>query len=165
MDLFDPGQLAGGNPTQVHDFNPGIIDSGPAKGLFWTMHIPTHDVHVDLEEATAAMRVSNADVEDYHTLKNALLDGPSDPASVSFVIRWQGVKARVEVPRLRAGVRGTVHRGLGHGHVVGERALDRVQLPLRPRRDLYDHLRRDRLGAKRRLLPRNRLVRQHPFGS
>jgi hypothetical protein len=43
------------------------------------------------------MRVSNADVEDYHTLKNALLDGPSDPASVSFVIRWQGVKARVEV--------------------------------------------------------------------
>jgi hypothetical protein len=98
MDLFDPGQLdPAGNPTQIHDFNPGTINSGPAKGLFWTMHIPAHDVHVDLGRATATMRVKNAGVEDYHTLKNALLDGPSDPASVSFVIRWRGVKARVEV--------------------------------------------------------------------
>ena len=92
--------------NQVHDFNPGTIDSGPAEGLFWTMHIPAHDVHVDLEEATATMRVNNADVEDYHTLKNALLDGPSDPASVSFVIRWQGVKARVEVHDLELGFAG-----------------------------------------------------------
>jgi hypothetical protein len=58
MDLFDPGQLdPAGNPTQIHDFNPGTIDSGPAKGLFWTMHIPTHDVHVNLGRATATMRV------------------------------------------------------------------------------------------------------------
>ena len=98
MDLFDPGQLdPAGNPTQIHDFNPGTIDSGPAAGLFWTIHIPADDVDVDLHRATATMRVEDADVEDYHTLKNALLDGPSDPASVSFVIRWQGVKARVEV--------------------------------------------------------------------
>jgi hypothetical protein len=52
------------------------------------------------------MRVNNADVEDYHTLKNALLDGPSDPASVSFVIRWQGVKARVEVQDFELGFAG-----------------------------------------------------------
>src|SRR5215471_9232119 len=98
MDLFDPSQLdSAGNPSQIHDFNPGTITSAPAAGLFWTIHIPAHDVDVDLEQATATMRVKDADVEDYHTLKNALLDGPSDPASVSFVIRWQGVKARVEV--------------------------------------------------------------------
>jgi hypothetical protein len=107
MDLFDPGQLdPTGNPTQIHDFNPGTINSGPAKGLFWTMHIPTHNVHVDLRQSTATMRVNNADVEDYHTLKNALLDGPSDPASVSFVIRWQGVKARVEVHDFELGFAG-----------------------------------------------------------
>ena len=107
MDLFDPGQLdPAGNPTQIHDFNPGIIHSGPAAGLFWTIHIPAHDVHVDLERATATMRVNNADVEDYHTLKNAVLDGPSDPASVSFVIRWQGVKARVEVDDFDLGFAG-----------------------------------------------------------
>jgi hypothetical protein len=134
MDLFDPGQLdPAGNPTQIHDFNPGTIDSGPAKGLFWTMHIPTRDVHVDLDRATATMRVKDADVEDYHTLKNALLDGPSDPASVSFVIRWRGVKA-------------------------GEGALDRVQFRLRPRHDLEDHLCRNRLRAKRRLLLLARIV-------
>ena len=92
--------------NQIHDFNPGIIDSGPAKGLFWTIHIPTTDVHVDLGRATATMRVTNADVEDYHTLKNALLDGPSDPASVSFVIRWQGVNARVEVRDFELGFAG-----------------------------------------------------------
>jgi len=92
--------------NQIHDFNPGIIDSGPAKGLFWTIHIPTTDVHVDLGRATATMQVSNADVEDYHTLANALLDGPSDPASVSFVIRWQGVKARVQVEDFALGFAG-----------------------------------------------------------
>jgi zona occludens toxin (predicted ATPase) len=92
--------------NQIHDFNPGIIDSGPAKGLFWTMHIPTHDVHADLGRATATMRVTNADVEDYHTLKNAILEGPSDPASVSFVIRWHGVKARVEVQDFELGFAG-----------------------------------------------------------
>jgi hypothetical protein len=92
--------------NQIHDFNPGIIDSGPAKGLFWTMHIPTHDVNVDLGRATATMRVTNADVEDYHTLKNAILEGPSDPASVSFVIRWHGVNARVEVQDFELGFAG-----------------------------------------------------------
>jgi hypothetical protein len=92
--------------NQVHDFNPGTIDSGPAKGLFWTMHIPTSDVHVNLGQATATMRVNNADVEDYHTLSNALLDGPSDPATVSFAIRWQGVKARVDVQDFDLGFTG-----------------------------------------------------------
>jgi hypothetical protein len=107
MDLFDPGQLdPAGNPTQIHDFNPGTINSGPAKGLFWTMHISTQDVHADLGRATATMRVRNADVEDYHTLKNSLLDGPSDPASVSFVIRWQGVQARVAVRDFELGFAG-----------------------------------------------------------
>jgi hypothetical protein len=52
------------------------------------------------------MRVTNADVEDYHTLKNAILEGPSDPASVSFVIRWHGVKARVEVQDFELGFAG-----------------------------------------------------------
>src|SRR6516162_8209195 len=107
MDLFDPSQLdSAGNPIQIHDFNPGIINSGPATGLFWTIHIPARDVHVDLDRATATMRVKDADVEDYHTLKNAVLDGPSDPASVSFVIRWQGVKARVEVDDFDLGFAG-----------------------------------------------------------
>jgi hypothetical protein len=102
MDLYE-GPVGS---NQVHDFNPGTIDSGPAKGLFWTMHIPTHDVHVDLGRATATMRVTNADVEDYHTLKNALLDGPSDPASVLLVVLWHGGKVRVEVQDFELGFAG-----------------------------------------------------------
>jgi len=52
MDLFDSSQLdSAGKPTQIHDFNPGTIDAGPAKGLFWTTHIATSAVHVDLDEA------------------------------------------------------------------------------------------------------------------
>lgn len=98
MDLFDSSQLdSAGKPIQIHDFNPGTIDAGPAKGLFWTTHITTSAVHVDLDEASAVMRVHQQDVEDYGTLKNALLDGPSDPATVSFVMQWHGVKARLHV--------------------------------------------------------------------
>ena len=98
MDLFDPSQLdSAGRPTQIHDFNPGTIDEGPAKGLFWTIHIATQDVHVDLDEASAEMRVTQQEVEDYGTLRNALLDGPSDPATVSFVMQWRGVRARLHV--------------------------------------------------------------------
>lgn len=82
---------------QIHDFNPGTIDSGPAKGLFWTSHIATREVHVDLDEASAVMRVDQLNVEDYGTLRNALLDGPSDPATVSFVMHWGGVRARLHV--------------------------------------------------------------------
>ena len=98
MDLFDPSQLdLAGKPTQIHDFNPGTISSGPAKGLFWTRHIATSAVHVDLDEATAVMRVDELDVEDYGTLKNALLDGPSNPATVSILMQWGGVRARLHV--------------------------------------------------------------------
>lgn len=43
------------------------------------------------------MRVNQQEVEDYGTLRNALLDGPSDPSTVSFVMQWRGVRARLHV--------------------------------------------------------------------
>lgn len=89
MDLY-VGQVAPAN--QIHDFNVGTTPSG----LFWTTRIPDDDVHIDLDDARASMRVDDLDVEDYHTLKNAILDGPSVPASVSFTITWSGVIQRVE---------------------------------------------------------------------
>jgi hypothetical protein len=115
MDLFDPGQLdPSGSPTQIHDFNPGIIDSGPAKGLFWTVHIPAQNVTIDLDDATARMRVDNFALEDYGTLANALLDGPSKPATVFFDIRWSGVSARVEVRDLVLGFAGKFIEDTAH---------------------------------------------------
>lgn len=78
MDLFT-GAVGSG---QVHDFNPGIRESG----LFWTL--PVSEDLVEVEDGTATLAVEDLDQEDYHTLGNALHDGPSDPASVSFEMRW-----------------------------------------------------------------------------
>jgi hypothetical protein len=90
MDLYQ-GQV---DPAhQVHDFNPGITPSG----LFWVIRIPDESVEVDLNEAEASMDLSDLDMEDYHDIVNAVHDGPSVPANVSYHIRWHGVKDRVHV--------------------------------------------------------------------
>ena len=83
MDLFT-GAVGSG---QVHDFNPGIRESG----LFWTQPVSEDALDVDLEDGTATLGVEDLDEEDYHNLSNALHDGPSDPSSVSFAMRWTGV--------------------------------------------------------------------------
>ena len=84
MDLFT-GPVGSG---QIHDFNPGIR----AGGLFWTQPVSADSLDVDLERGTATLSEVDLDVEDYHNLHNALIDGPSDPASVSFEMRWAAVE-------------------------------------------------------------------------
>ena len=61
--------------NQVHDFDPGIA----ANGLFWTLV------------------VNNANVLDYHDIPNALVRGPSHPATVSFVVNWHRGSQRTKV--------------------------------------------------------------------
>ena len=90
MDLFT-GAVGTG---QVHDFNPGIRDG---TGLFWTQPVAGDAATFDLEHRTATLAVDDLDEEDYHNLHNALVDGPSDPASVSFEMRWQAVAAPMNV--------------------------------------------------------------------
>lgn len=80
MDLFT-GPVGSG---QVHDFNPGIRPSG----LFWTQPISEDALNVDLQQGTASLELADLDEEDYHNLSNALHDGPSEPAMVSFKMRW-----------------------------------------------------------------------------
>ena len=81
MDLFT-GAVGSG---QVHDFNPGIRESG----LFWTQPVAGDAVTFSLEQGIATLAADDLDEEDYHNLHNALVDGPSEPASVSFQMRWQ----------------------------------------------------------------------------
>jgi len=83
MDLYT-GAVGTG---QVHDFNPGIRESG----LFWTLPVDGDAVAFNLEGGSASLAVDDLDEEDYHNLHNALVDGPSDPASVSFEMRWQAI--------------------------------------------------------------------------
>ena len=80
MDLFTGAVGAG----QVHDFNPGIR----AGGLFWTLPVHESALKVDLADGRATLALSDLDQEDYHNLHNALVDGPSDPASVTFSMTW-----------------------------------------------------------------------------
>jgi len=81
MDLFTG---AVGLSPQVHDFNPGIRESG----LFWTQPIMEDTLQVNLEKGTASLAQDDLDEEDYHNLLNALTDGQSDSASVSFEMQW-----------------------------------------------------------------------------
>ena len=90
MDLFT-GPVGTG---QVHDFNPGIRD---VSHLFWTQPVEGDAVEFDLQEGTASLEVEDLDEEDYHNLKNALMDGPSDPASVSFEMRWKATADTMKV--------------------------------------------------------------------
>jgi hypothetical protein len=54
-------------------------------------------VFVDLDHAQAHLIVDDLDVEDYHDVVNAILDGPSREAEVSFKARWHGVRHRRHV--------------------------------------------------------------------
>lgn len=89
MDLFT-GAVGTG---QVHDFNPGIRESG----LFWTQPVAGDSVSFSLERGTATLALDDLDEEDYHNLHNALLDGPSDSATVSFEMRWNAVADAMQV--------------------------------------------------------------------
>ena len=44
----------------------------------------------DDDDDIARMRVTDLEIEDYHDLGNALADGPSVEAHVSFDVRWRG---------------------------------------------------------------------------
>ena len=77
---------------QIHDFNPGLDN-----GLFWTVVIPGRDVFVDLPNERAHLEVHDIDLEDYHDVVNALMDGPSKPATASFRVRWHHLVRRRHV--------------------------------------------------------------------
>jgi hypothetical protein len=78
---------------QIHDFNPGITPSG----LFWTIAIPEKSISLDFDTGKASFKVSDLDVEDYHDVVNALNDGPSVDASVSWDITWNHVLGRTKI--------------------------------------------------------------------
>jgi hypothetical protein len=83
-----------GLTSQIHDFNPGIDDE---TGLFWVAAIDRGSVRVNLGDGSASLHVADLEVEDYGNVVNALLDGPSLEASVSFDVTWSGVDERVKI--------------------------------------------------------------------
>jgi len=79
--------------VQIHDFNPGITESG----LFWTIPISADTIEVNFAAGKASFQVSDVDVEDYHDVVNALMDGPEVDAEVSWNIRWSHPLGRTKI--------------------------------------------------------------------
>jgi hypothetical protein len=74
--------------NQVHDFN---LDVRPfPNGLFWTNFIPNSSVHVDGNHSEGGVRleVNRLALFDYFSVNNALMDGNSIDATVSYNLRW-----------------------------------------------------------------------------
>ena len=96
--------------NQLHDFNPGFGEPVNAAGdrTFWTIAIPAASIVTDNPGAgKAEVKVTNAKIEDYHDIVNALKDGPSVPATVSFDVVWTGdVTRHVNVADASTGVHG-----------------------------------------------------------
>ena len=92
----------------IHVIDPGNIPDG----LFWTEPVPSDNVrvHLDGRSPTASLRVHNIVTQDFGTIPNDLLHGPSVPAIFSFNVRWRGLTERVQ---RRDPVNGYVLEGYG----------------------------------------------------
>lgn len=78
--------VGAGGSQQVHDYNPG-----EENGLFWTVPIPSRSVHVDLDDGTASLSLSNFAIDDYGNVGNAISGGKEiGTALLSMQIRWGG---------------------------------------------------------------------------
>jgi hypothetical protein len=75
------------DPTyQVHDWEPGIADSG----LFWTTPISPGSIKADPATGRARFRVEALKIGDYHDFFNAVSGGTPLPSRVSFDVVWAG---------------------------------------------------------------------------
>ena len=71
---------------QLHDFEPGIADSG----LFWTIPISPGSIKADPASGRARFRVEALKVGDYHDILSAVSGGTPIPSRASFDVVWAG---------------------------------------------------------------------------
>ena len=75
---------------QLHNFAPAI----PASGLFWTIPIPAAGGTIALDKAVASFSLRNLSIPDWGNQRYGTTGGPHIPATVSFLVRWNGVLSR-----------------------------------------------------------------------
>lgn len=89
------------------------------------MPISEDAVEVDFEDGTATLNVSHQHVRDFGNIPNALKNGSSAAATVSYAIRWHGVKQRRRVNNSTLHVSGlfldtgATIRWTGHNNATG----------------------------------------------
>jgi hypothetical protein len=58
--------------------------------VFWTVPVPDDAITVDVAAGTARFAMSDYAIPDRYNFPNALVMGPSEPAHVTFDMRWFG---------------------------------------------------------------------------
>ena len=84
------------NSTQVHDFEPGIADSG----LFWTVPISDSQISANPGAGRGRYQATDMALSDHHDFFNSISPSPPIPAvasHVSFDVRWAGGGTRTRV--------------------------------------------------------------------
>jgi hypothetical protein len=75
--------------NQIHDYNPGITESG----LFWTIPFAEDSAWVDLASGKAEMHALSQPILDGYNVISAISGGPTEPATVSFDVWWHSPTA------------------------------------------------------------------------
>jgi hypothetical protein len=90
----------------VHDFNPGIEQSG----LFWTSVVALDNVRVNLNTGRATLEVRNLHMKDYFNLENATVGGGPRPrpAVVSYRVEWTATGPATDFDNPAQQYRGTL---------------------------------------------------------
>lgn len=106
MDVFR-GQV---DPDhQIHDLN---LDIEPfPSGVFWTDRFAPSNFSHDTDSGRARYRASGVHLPDYHDIVNALSDGPSKPATLSFNVLWHGGGPRMRQRNAEQGFEGVFRSG------------------------------------------------------
>jgi hypothetical protein len=65
--------------------------------LFWTVRIPDENVSVNLGAGTASMHFTDQAILDFGSIPNALANGSSVAATVSYDLEWSGVLQRTQI--------------------------------------------------------------------
>jgi hypothetical protein len=89
--------------NQVHDWEPGIADSG----LFWTIPIEDSQLSVSPGSGAARFRADNLAIPDFHDFFNSISQNPVSVAShVSFDARWLGGGTKTKIHDTKFGYEG-----------------------------------------------------------
>ena len=78
------GSAPGGQGIQIHDFSPGVSETG----VFWTVPVAPETVVFDDALDSVSLRIPSLDMPDAFNLGNSLAEGPTVPGNVGFEVVW-----------------------------------------------------------------------------
>ena len=78
------GSAPGAQGIQIHDFSPGVSETG----LFWTVPVAPETVAFDPALDKVSVRIPSLDMPDAFNVANSFAEGPSVPGNVGFEVVW-----------------------------------------------------------------------------